>query len=139
MTSIVGTERIGDVYLWEFDKGIFDQLQTILIGDHVYLPLSKVPGMKAPLFDENHGVPEEVGKEMPGIPVLFANPDDSIQRYDVPCVRIVREDPSPALERWMSLHLKYKGPAPGAQPVQVQYNNALTLNGFDKYEEQAGA
>jgi len=136
---IVGDQRKGDVYIWEFDKGIFDQLQAVLIGDYVYLPLSKAKGVKPPLFSEDHGIPEEVGKAMPGLPVIFQNPDDSVQRYDLPCLRIAREDPSPALERWMSMHLKYKAPAPGAQQIQVKYNESITLTGYDKYETQEGA
>ena len=137
--SIVGDERKGDVYIREFDKGVFDQMGAVLIGDYVYIPLSKVPGVKPPLFSEDHGIPEEIGTPMPGLPVIFKDPDDSVQRYDLPCVRIAREDPSPALERWMSLHKKYRCPAAGAQQVQVKYNNRITLNGYDKYEEQEGA
>ncbi|TRO54906.1 hypothetical protein E2P64_08170 [Candidatus Bathyarchaeota archaeon] len=136
---IVGSERKGDVYIWEFDKGIFDQMGAFLIGDYVYLPLSAFPGVNPPLFSEDHGIESEVGTSMPGIPVIFKDPDDSVQRYALPCVRLSREDPSPALERWASKHLKYRCPAPGAKLIQVKYNESITLEGYDKYEEQEGA
>ena len=138
MNSIVGNERCGDVYLFDFDKGIFDQLKTVIIGDRVYLPKEYVYPVPVPLFDEECGMEDQVGKSMPGIPIIFVNPDESVQNYNLPCIRITREDPSPALERWMSKHLKYKCPAPGAVPIQVVHG-ATTMDGWDKYEEQEGA
>ena len=36
------------------------------------------------------------------------------------------------------MHIKYRGPAPDANEIQVQYGNT-TLTGYDKYEEQDGA
>lgn len=128
----------GDVFVRDFDIGVFRTLETMVVGDRVFLEPTKVPGVKVPLYDENHGNEEEIGKRMPGIPVIFANPDDSVQRYNQPCIRIVREDPSPALERWMSEHYKTRGPAPGANAVQVTFGGR-TFDGYDKYIEQKGS
>jgi len=138
MNSIVSTERLGDVFLRNFDEGIYRSLQYVLHSNRAYVPLSKVRGVDPPLFDETHKIKDEVGKPMPGIPIIMANPDDAVQRYNVPCFRITREDPSPALERWMSLNLKYRAPADGATEITVQIGGE-TITGYDKYEQQAGA
>ena len=137
MTEI-NTEFAGDVFIRDFDIGMFNALECEIIDGFTYLPLSKAVGVKPPLFSENHPVVAERGTEQPGIPIIFKNPGDSVERYDVPCIRIAREDPTPALDRWMSLHLKHRGPAPGATPVTVQYGNRL-LEGYDKYQEQQGS
>lgn len=138
MSTIVSTALGGDVFMRDFDLGFFSTIGAGVVGDRVFVPSSKIPGVKVPLYDENHGNPDEVGKNMPGFPVIFGNPSDDIQRYNLPSFRILREDPSPALERWMSVHLKTRGPAPGANPVQVQYGGR-TIDGYDKYVEQEGS
>jgi len=142
--ALVGTERIGDYFLDSFDMGIVMTLGGEKIGKYYFVRKEKitlmpgVPQLLLPLYTEAHGIPSEVGMRMPGIPIIWKNPDPSFMRYVLPCFRISREDPSPALERWNSLHLKHKGPAPDATPIQVQYGNTV-LNGYDKYEEQNGA
>jgi len=110
----------------------------MLVDDRPYVPLDKVPGVAPPLFDENHKNEAEVGLPMPGIPIIISNPGDSVQRYNLPCFRITREDPSPALERWMSLHLKYRAPAPGETEITVKVGNR-EFKGYNKYEQQQGA
>ncbi len=137
--SIVNDSLCGDVSIRNFDIGIYRALDYVIIRSRAYVPLSKASGVEPPLFDENHDVDSEIGMPMPGFPIIFANPGDSVQRYNLPCFRITREDPSPALERWMGLHLKSRNPASGATPVQVDYQAGRVLNGYDKYQEQDGA
>lgn len=137
-SQIIADRLVGDVFLREFDLGVFNTLECFDQNGHVFISSSKIPGVKVPRFDEHHNVKEEIGKPMPGIPVIFVNPDDSMQHYNIPCIRITREDISPALERWMSLHLKSRGPAPGAREITVRYGGRI-LHGYDKYEEQDGS
>lgn len=134
--QLIADHTTGDIFVREFDIAMFDALNAFVQNDRVFV--QKINGVKVPLFDEDHTIKEEVGKSMPGIPVIFVNPDDAIQHYNMPCFRITREDVSPALERWMSLHLKSRKPAPGATPVTVNYGGR-TLTGWSKYEEQDGS
>lgn len=133
--SRIRHERIGDVFLENFDEGIVKTLEGVLIGDDYFLPLSKAPTVQPPLYTELAADPDLIGKPMPGIPFIFANPGEAVQRYVIPCIRVRREDPSPALERWGSLQDKYRAPAPGEPEIVVQYGNR-TKRGYAKYEMQ---
>ena len=127
--------QVGDLFVEDYDLGIFKKLDGELIGDAYYLPGRFAPGIEPPLFTEFARNPDDVGKQMPGIPILFANSEDSVTRYAIPCIRVRREDPSPALERWASLHEKYRRPAPGAKEVTLTIGNR-TFKGYDRYEMQ---
>jgi hypothetical protein len=137
MMAMIRDQLVGDVGLRDFDLGMVNTLGCVVIGDDYYLPLNLVPGVTPPLFDEFSANAADIGKPMPGIPIIWTNPSDSASRYSIPCIRFRREDPSPALERWASVHYKYRRPAPGARLVTVQYGNR-TLTGYDKYEDQEG-
>lgn len=138
MIKFVDNEILGDVFIREFDQGIANKIGSVAIGGRSFVPSDKIPGVDVPLWDENHGEDDVIGTPMPGFPVIFQNPEDSVQRYNLPCFRISREDPSPALERWMSLHKKYRAPAPGANPVTVNVGGK-DVQGYDQYQEQEGA
>lgn len=129
------SQKIGDLWFRDFDQGMVLTLGAVLVGDNYYLPMSLVPGVNPPLFTEFTARAEDIGKPMPGIPFIFANPSDSTTRYVLPCIRVRREDPSPALERYSSISPKYRIPAAGAEAKTVNYRN-LVLHGYDKYEEQ---
>lgn len=135
---MIRNQQVGDVFLRDFDLGISNTLGCIEIGQRLYLSLDKLPGIEAPLFTEFYGDVEEQGQPMPGIPLIYANPSSGVQRYTMPCIRLRREDPSPALERWMSFHYKYRRPAPGFPEINVQYRTR-TLTGHAKYEQQEGS
>lgn len=140
---VVNTNRVCDIYIDNFDMGIAYTLGAEQIGPMYFLMIDKIPikpnimPISPPLYTEDHGIPSQVGQRMPGIPIIWKNPHDKFVRYVLPCIRISREDPPPALERWPSLHLKYKVPAPGAQPVTVTYGNR-EIQGYSKYEQQNG-
>jgi hypothetical protein len=139
MTNVVlvGDVQIGDLFLYDYDLGMIKGLAGELIGNNYFLPLHFVPGVEPPLYTEFAENPDDVGKPMPGIPFIFNNPGDAVERYVIPCIRVRREDPGPAMERWMSLHEKYRRPAPGATEVQVDIGNQQ-VSGYDKYETQPG-
>lgn len=136
--AMIRNKEIGDVWLRDFDLGMAKTLGCVEIGQRFYLPLEKAPGVEPPLFTEFYGDPSEVGKPMPGIPLIYANPASGVQRYTLPCIRLRREDPSPALERWMSKHYKYRRPAPGFPEIEVTYRTK-TVKGYAKYEQQEGS
>lgn len=128
-------ERIGDVFLRNFDLGMIKTLGGVLIGSQYYLPLDLVPGVLPPLFTEFSEDSADTGEPMPGIPVIFSNAGDAVERYVIPCIRVRREDPTPALERWLSNQDKYRAPAAGAEEITVQYGSR-EKTGYSKYEMQ---
>ena len=136
--SMIRNEQVGDVFLRDFDYGMARTLGCVEIGQRFYLPLDKVQGVDAPLFTEFYGDEDQQGQPMPGIPLIYNNPASAVQRHTIPCIRLRREDPSPALERWMSVHYKYRRPAPGYPEINVQYRTR-TVSGYAKHEEQLGS
>lgn len=128
------TKILGDVFYREFDEGIITTLGGEIIGDRYYLPQSLFPGIQPPLFSEFTGNTGDIGTHMPGIPFSMGEPSEVV-RHLIPCVHIKREDPSPALERQHGFRVKYRAPAPGAQPVSVNYRGK-TVNGYTSYQEQ---
>ena len=48
----INTEETGDVFIRDFDIGIFNALDCEIINDFTYVPLDKVVGVKPPLFSE---------------------------------------------------------------------------------------
>lgn len=135
---MIRDQQVGDVFLRNFDMGIAMTLGCVEIGQRLYLPLEKAPGVEPPLHTEFYGDATQIGKPMPGIPLIYANPAGAVQRHTLPCLRLRREDPTPALERWMSKHYKYRRPAPGLLPITVQYRKRQ-LTGYAKYEQQEGS
>jgi len=129
----------GDVFIRNFDQAIVDWLEGELYGMQYFLDPSKVPGVVVPLYPDDHGVDSERGTPMPGIPFIFQNPGDNVTRYVLPCIRITAEDPSPALERWNGIHLKWEGATPGATPVNVDMGSGRVLSGHSGYTSQSGA
>lgn len=136
--SRIRNERIGDIFLRHYDRGMLTSLGATLIGNQYFLPLSLVPGVLPPLYTEFADDDVTVGDPMPGIPVIFTNAGDAVERYVIPCIRIRREDPSPALERWGSLQDKYRAPAPGEEEITVEYRGQ-EISGYSKYEMQPAA
>ena len=147
----VAEQPTGNIFIRDFDLGIVEYLGgTEYSGNYYFLDPNKIisaysgengpsPILIPPLFPDDHGIPSEVGKQMPGIPIIFENPNE-IGRYVLPSIRIAPEDLSPALERMNGYHLKYKCPAPGANPLTVPMGNSgATVDGYDKYESQEGA
>jgi hypothetical protein len=149
--TIVNNTPMGDAFVRDFDDGMYTSLESFEQFGHRFVPTNKIStlalrmnikpplNIKPPMWCENHNTTAEIGTRMPGFPIIWGNPDDSVQRYNIPCFRIKREDPSPALERRRSIHLKSRSPAPGAQPLTVTLRDGTTIEGYDSYEEQYGA
>lgn len=130
------SERVGDVFIRNFDEGIVKHtLGSYVYDDGYYLHVDDVV---PPPFPDDYRTTDLRGQRMPDIPVVFVNPDTRLVDYIVPCFVVRREDPTEAPERWMSMGYKYRAPAPNANPVSVQYRNE-TLEGYDKYEMQMGS
>lgn len=133
--------RIGDVSLRDFDNGVYKTLMAEIMGGRYFLPVQYAPGVTPPLFSEYSAQIEVeglVGEQMPGIPFIYGNPAAAVMRYLVPCIRLKREDPSPALERSHSKHIKYRAPADGQTEITVDYRGK-EKKGYAVYEEQEGS
>jgi hypothetical protein len=113
------------VGLRNFDEGVVETLRPEVINDNYYL--TGVPNMASP-------VPGS-----PGIPIIFAFPEDLFERYKLPVVVIRRDDISPALSRWHPGTITYKAPAANATPVEVTLPDSTVLRGYSRYETQQQA
>jgi hypothetical protein len=70
----------------------------------------------------------------PGIPVVFANPEDVLKDYKDPVILVTRSDISPAMERWQPGGNQYRAPGVGAIPFVATLGNQ-TVHGFDRMEQ----
>jgi hypothetical protein len=131
----INTERTGDVWIEDFDRGVVETLGAQIVGDDYFLMLDNV--VKG-YFAADYRIPELRNTEMPGVMVIFASPDDRVQAFSLPCIVIRRDSIDPAEDRWPSKNLKYQAPAPGATQVTVNYHGT-EITGWTSYEEQEGA
>ena len=138
--TYVNDAPTGDVWLDDFDTAVFENLGGTISNDKFYVDINGVP---PPPFDySRESEYKRIGEEgdiMPGIPMGFAAGDERFFPFVYPIISIRRESVEPSLQRWPSRNLKYRAPAPGANPVTVQWGPNLTLEGWDKYEQQQGA
>jgi len=149
----VGTEILGNVFLRSFNEGIINVFLPELHGGQYFIPIDVITNqvsimfgnildvsyLEPPLYPDDHGIASEIGTRMPGIPLLFTEPDDRISRYVLPCIRITPEDPSPANERWNGVHLKYMAPAKNAELLEADIGFGNVVQGWSKRQWQQGA
>lgn len=126
-------ERVGDVFLRNFDEGVIVHSLKSYIYDGQYF--THVDSIDPPPFPEDYRTIELRGKPMPDIPVYFISSDTRLVDYVVPSFIVRRDDPQEATERWFSLYHKYRAPAPGAKKVTLNYMGQ-EIEGYDKYETQ---
>jgi hypothetical protein len=139
-TTYVSDTPTGDVWLDDFDTAVFENLKGFISNDKFYVNIDGVP--PPPYNHERESEYRRIGEPgdvMPGIPMTFAAADERFVSFVYPTFVIRRESVEPALTRWPSRSLKYRAPAPGANPVTVQWGPNLTLEGWDKYEHQQSA
>lgn len=118
-----GSRRTGTVELRDFDTGI---IETLGARKH---EVNGQPGYYLAI----EGIHQPPG--MPGVPVVFGNPDPAFENYLLPMVMVVRDDISPALARWHPGALQYRAPKPGAPPVAVAGPGGTTLTGWPRMVE----
>lgn len=138
----INTERTGDVWVEDFDRGVVETMGAQITGDDYFVAIA---GVENGYFPHDYRVIELRNTQMPGIQVIFAAPDDVVQAFTIPCVVVRRDSIDPADDRWPSRNLKYEAPAPGATQVSVYWPthpNADAdgyVTGWSKYERQEGA
>jgi len=123
-----GQAKTGEVTLRDFDQGVVETLGAEIIPDSngaAKYWLTKIPGCAPP-------------PGSPGIPVVFANPEDVYQAYKLPVLLVRREDISAAMERWNPGTGTYRVPADGAEAITVPSPGGNLL-GHTLYEEQQQA
>lgn len=79
------------------------------------------------------------GVDVPGVPIVFAFPEDVFEKYDFPLIVVRRDDIAPATNRWHPGALQYRAPTKTANQVAVNSNpgnpDAPDLTGYDYVEE----
>lgn len=121
-----GAARSGEVFLEDFDKGIWQTLgATMDPAGNIYLT---IPGVAPP-------PPSDVVKSYPGIPVIFSSPEAPSTAKVLPMVEINRGEESEAFTRTHASQLKYRAPAQSAREVV----SPLGALGWDAVEEQVAS
>ena len=124
-----GQRPTGSVGLRNFDQGVLDTLGAVVIEQNYWIPTSAV-------------VPVVPTPGQPGIPVVFAFPEDLFERYKQPVITVRRDDISPALQRWHPGLQQYRAPAQTATAFEVSRGdplNPIVVRGYDKYESREQA
>ena len=126
----LGKARNGEVHLRDFDKGVVETFGGRVVhkddcewnGNYFLLD---VPGITPP-------------PGMPGVPVNFSFPEDTNDVFVYPSVVIVRDDISPANNRYHPGTRQYRVPAPGALQAQAQWG-CRTATGYNRMADRVAA
>lgn len=65
---------------------------------------------------------------LPGVPIIFAFPEDVFEKYDYPLISVRREDISPTMNRWQPGTLQYRAPAVTAIEATLTTNPGNPMN-----------
>lgn len=106
LDRVEGRAPCGSVGIYEFDRGVVETLGATVheVGDDFGYYIV--------------GTGVEPPPSLPGIPVVFSNPEE-YEGYVLPCIVVTRDDISPAMNRWHPGTVQYRVPKPGALPVTV--------------------
>jgi len=121
-----GAARNGTVGLREFDQGVILTLGGELsqdpgiAGDKYYL--TGIPGVCPPMGE-------------PGVPIVFASPDDRLQEFKFPNIMIRRDNMEPANQRRHPGLKQYRTAAPGAQRLRYEVFGEVYSEGWSEIEE----
>jgi len=119
----------GEVGLRDFDLGMVRTLGGEL---HTVGP-DEIPGYYANVS----GVAPAPG--LPGVQIVFGNPDDAFVNYLLPMIVVTRDDVTPAMSRWMPGSLKYRAPKPGTPAIQVTGPGGVVKTGYRQMVQQETA
>ena len=121
-----GLAPTGNVGVRDFDVGMVVTLGGVI---HKVGP-EEIPGYYADVA----GVEPAPG--LPGVQVVFGNPDDAFVNYLLPMIVVTRDDVAPAMSRWHPGTLKYRSPKPGAQLQTVAAPGGGTVSGYGTMVQQ---
>lgn len=125
----LGLAKTGFVGLRNFDQGLVETTGAYVEPDKNGQPKYWLKPGRHLWGDKAEGLPE-----MPGVPVVFANPEDVNQDMKFPFVLVTRADISPDMERWSLGYQQYRAPADGAVPFTTTLPNGAIVNGYDRME-----
>lgn len=125
-----GLDRTGTVGIRDFDLGVVTTLGGVEYDD----PTAGATGVFIPNLP---GVCAPDGK--PGVPIVFAFPEDVVTDTKLPMILVRREDISPAMERWQPAGTQYRTAGLGAVPFIANLSGQLQVPGFDRAEQLAQA
>lgn len=119
----------GEVGVRDFDLGMVTTLGGVIhkVGpDEILGYYADVKGV-------------EPAPGLPGVQVVFGNPDDAFVNYLLPMIVVTRDDIAPAMARWHPGTLKYRSPKPGAQLHTVSASGGGTVSGYREMVQQQTA
>lgn len=105
---VLGKSRQGIVTIRDFDRGVVETLGAQVIDDHYY-----IVGLAE--YDPPPGTP--------GIPVVFAHPEEVFRTHRTPVIEVRRDDINPAMSRWHPGMTTYQVPSYGANPIRSPLPN----------------
>jgi len=122
----LGRARCGRVTLRDFDSGVVLTLNPTKVGADYYITIATIEDMGIT------GVCPPPG--LPGIPIIFGNPDDMLADAKMPMIAVMREGIERAMNRWHPGNTQYRAPAKGALPTVIEYPDGRKVYGYDSYE-----
>lgn len=134
--------RVGNLFLRNFDEAIFKKLGAVAYEGQYFV---KVSGVEPPPFSNDWPIVADHKKSMPGVPIVFAAPNDAITHYVTPQFIIRRQDPELDMSRWSQQKKKYVTKKNGEPLVTVELGKGIgpdgkpyvrTLQGYAVYESQ---
>lgn len=128
-----GTPRTGTVGIRNFDEGVVTTLGGFIANDSQGLPKYWLKIDSGPGGDVACGPPGA-----PGIPIVFAVPEDVLQDYKEPLILVRRDDIAAAMDRWQPAGVQYRAPGYGAIPF-IASTPYGPITGFDRMEMVAQA
>ena len=112
----LGFQDNGIVTLRDFDAGVIETLKAVPTKENgingYFIPYETI-GVEAP-------------PGLPGIPVVFAYPEDQFQRYKLPMIVVRRDSMEAAMQRWHPGATQFRAPAKNADPLTVGANIGYT-------------
>lgn len=121
-----GNAPNGEVGIRDFDLGLCLTLGGVL---HRVGP-DEIPGYYATV----PGVEPAPG--LPGVQLVFGNPDDAFVNYLLPLIVLTRDDITPAMARAHPYSVKYRAPKSGAQQIQVVGPGGVIRTGYRDMVQQ---
>jgi hypothetical protein len=127
---LFGQDRTGTVGIRNFDAGVVETLGAFIADDGNGLPKYYTKIDSGPEGDIACGPPGA-----PGVPVVFAYPEDVLQDYKEPFILVRRDDITAAMDRWQPAGIQYRAPGKGAVPFIATLPGGATVSGFDRMEQ----
>jgi len=120
------------VSLRDFDKGVVTTMGATLFYNERGEPRNyylDVPGVRGRVSREG----------IPGVPIVFAFPEDIWEKYDFPLIVCRRDDITPTMNRWHPGSLQYRAPSATGNQTVVNTSpgrpESANVFGFSRMEQ----